>query len=105
MDRRMKQNVRGCGANVTGSDHRDSEIRSERPDGVAHLVDCVCLGKRVFHEICGAKIEHIRAADLVELLFEIMQADNWAGSAREFGSDAAERNNVLNSALLHCGGD
>ena len=71
----------------------------------AHLADRVHLGKRVFHEVAGAQVEHIRADDLVELLFEIVKADYGAGAAGLVGSDAAECNHILGPRILHRGRD
>ena len=71
----------------------------------AHLADRIHLRKRIFHEVAGAQVEHIRAADLVELLFEMMKAEHGAGSARFVGSDAAECDHILGSRILHGGGD
>src|SRR4029077_6781991 len=47
----------------------------------------------------------VRTADLVELLFEVVQADDWTGAAGQFGSDAAERDDVFRPCFVHGGGD
>src|ERR1017187_5098875 len=61
--------------------------------------------KRIFHEVGCAKVEHVRANDLVELLFEIVQAEHGAGAAVFIGSDAAQRNYILGPRILHGGGN
>ena len=50
-------------------------------------------------------MEHIRAADLVELLFEIVKADYGAGSAGFIGSNAAECDDIFDARILYCGRD
>src|ERR1700728_5065814 len=50
-------------------------------------------------------MEHICAADLVELLCEGVQADYGTGSARLIGSDAAECDHILNPRILYSGRD
>src|ERR1019366_6232681 len=47
-------------------------------------------------------VEYVRTVDLVELLFEVVDADYGAGSAGFFGSETAERNNILDSRISYC---
>ena len=47
-------------------------------------------------------MEYARTVDLVELLFEVVDADYGAGSAGFFGSETAERNNILDSRISYC---
>ena len=70
---------RGC--DVASGDHGKFQIRTERGADGAHLADRVHLRERVFHEVAGAQVKHIRAADLVEFLFEIVKAQDGAGAA------------------------
>ena len=74
-ENRVQEVVGCCSADVVGSDHGKLQVWTQRAGDRSHLVNRVHLGKRVFHEVSGAKVEHIRAIDLVEFLFELVKPE------------------------------
>ena len=92
-------------ADVAGGNHGQFQVRTHRSHHAAQLADRARLRQRIFHEVSGTQVKYVRAADLAEFLFQMMQADDRAGPALLFGSDAAEGNHVLDARLLDRTGD
>src|SRR5512141_3136115 len=71
VDAWVQQGIGGDGSDVASGNHGQAQIRTQRSDGVSHLVNRVHLGKRVLHEVRGTQVKHVGTADLIELLFEL----------------------------------
>jgi hypothetical protein len=51
------------------------------------------------HEVSGAKVKNVQLRDGVELLFQIVQADDRSGFVRMLGADATEPDGIRNSCV------
>ena len=102
LERQPQEGVGRCCSYVAGGDHGEFQIRTDRSDHIAEHANGTHLRQRVFHEVAGAQVEHVRTVDLVELLFEVVEAGYGAGSAGFIGSETAERNNMFDARVLNC---
>jgi hypothetical protein len=84
------------------SDHGEFQIRTDRSDHIAEHANGTHLRQRVFHEVAGAHVEYVHTVDLVELLFEVVQAGYGTCSGEFVGSETAERNNIPDSRVSYC---
>src|ERR1019366_9682584 len=75
------------------------QVGTERASYAARHANGAHLRQRVLHEISGTQVENVGAIDLVELLFQVMETENRPRAAGLVGSDAAERNHVLDSGV------
>ena len=75
------------------------------PTTTAEHSDHPHLRESVLHEIAGSEIEHVQAIYRVELLFQVIEPDDRAGTGRFVCADAAQRDDVLDVRVAHGGGD
>ena len=82
----VQESVGGGGSDVASGDHGKFEIGANGSDGRAHHANGAGLRQSVFHEVSGAQVKNVGGVDLVELLFEVVKADDGAGSAEDLSA-------------------